>query len=82
MANNKLEAKMRATIPVADNMKKNAFATAIPRMTHKELLNPFDADSAVTAITAGPGESTTTKVVTKKSSNVCIGIKAINLQIY
>ena len=56
-------------------MKKSAFATAIPKITHNERLKPFDADSVVTAITAGPGERTTTKVVTKKSNNVSIGIK-------
>ena len=36
------------------------------------------ADSAVTAIAAGPGESTTTKVVMRKSIRVSIGIMELS----
>ena len=68
------EAIMSAAIPVADNTKKTTLAIAIPKITKKELLNPLDADSAVTAIAAGPGERTTTKVVTRKSISVSNGI--------
>jgi hypothetical protein len=59
---------------VADKRKKTTFAIAIPEITKTDLLKPFEADSAVTAIAAGPGESTTTKVVTRKRINVSIGI--------
>lgn len=68
------DAIMRAAIPVADKRKKTTFAIAIPEITKTDLLNPLDADSAVTAIAAGPGESTTTKVVTRKRISVSIGI--------
>ncbi len=68
------EAIKSAAIPVADKTKNTTFAIAIPKMTKKDLLNPLDADSAVTAIAAGPGESTTTNVVTRKSISVSNGI--------
>jgi lipoate-protein ligase A len=68
------EAIKSAAIPVADKTKKTTFAIAMPKMTKKDLLNPLDADSAVTAIAAGPGESTTTNVVARKSISVSNGI--------
>jgi hypothetical protein len=77
------EAIKSAAIPVADKTKKTTFAIAMPKMTKKDLLNPLDADSAVTAIAAGPGESTTTNVVARKSISVSNGIiKSSYIYIY
>ncbi|MGK0271834.1 MAG: hypothetical protein ACI88H_002500 [Cocleimonas sp.] len=73
-ANNVWEAIMSAAIQVADNTKKTTFAIAMPKITRNDRLKPLDADSAVTAIAAGPGDRTTTNVVTRKSISVSIGI--------
>ena len=68
------DAIISAAIPVADKTKYTTFAIAIPEITNNDLLYPLDAASAVTAIAAGPGESTTTKVVIRKRISVSIGI--------
>jgi hypothetical protein len=76
--NRTFDAMMSAAIPVADKTKNEKFATAIPKMTKNALLNPLDVASPVTAIAAGPGERTTTKVVARKSKNVSIGIIGVS----
>ena len=76
--NNMPDVAINAAIPVADSIKKTTFPNAIPAITPKECLKPLDAASKVTAITAGPGEITTTKVVIKKSRKVSIAIMLVN----
>lgn len=51
-------------------------------MTRADLLNPLDAASPVTAMVAGPGDRTTTKVVAIKSASVCNGIIRSSLDGY
>jgi hypothetical protein len=74
MLNKVLDAIMSAEMPVADKPKNTTLAAAIPAMTKVDLLKPFEAASAVTAIAAGPGDSTTTKVVAINNINVSSGI--------
>ena len=70
--NNTLDVAINAAIPVAESKKKTTLPNAIPAITPKECLNPLEAASKLTAITAGLGEITTTKVVINNS------IKSIN----
>jgi len=66
----KLDAVINAAIPVADKIKKTTLPNAMPAITPNDFENPLDADSTATAITAGPGEITTTKVVIKNNNKV------------
>jgi len=66
MVNIKLDATIKAEIPVADSAKKSKSAVAMPKTPKNAFLDCSDAPCEATVIADGPGTKINKKVVMKK----------------